>query len=173
MKIQFVEAYKEFGGLIRGLVKKIMSNLSEISEIREEEGVIKRIRSKSLEFLSYHNSLGSCLVVYDQNLAKLLERERYIVLSDGSLVNVELWDYLIYEVEMSLISLDSEVIEKVLDRELLLEEEFDSYLELSFDGLNLRLYKNRTHIILPSLRVDEANSLATHVVSRLREAYEL
>lgn len=170
MEIVFVEAYKEFGGLVNGILKEIAKFAGEIFDVDENAGIYTKIKSRHMEFSSYHDNLGSYLVVYKKDLGIVLEKEKYILLSDGNVINVDLWDYITYELaNTALKDVDPEVIEKITGKELLLEEEFGDYVELSFDGMNMRIYGNKTQITLPNMKISESEEVIKELLLRMEE----
>lgn len=169
VSLQFVEAYKEFGKGIRGFLKNILEKFTDITEFKEEKGVIVDIKAKNFEFSTFHENLGFYLVVYDESVAKIFEETKLIITAAGELLAIDSWDYVSYEIDLGEGEVDPDVLDEIINEEILLEEEFDDYLEMTYENLNIKLYKNKIRVEISMSNLSGARGKINEILKELEK----
>jgi len=169
VNLQFVEAYKEFGRGIKGISRDILEKFTDIMEYKEEKGVIVDIKAKNFEFSTFHENLGFYLVIYDENVVKLFEEIKFIITTAGELLAVDSWDYVSYEIGIGENELHPDVLDEIIDEDILLEEEFDEYLEMTYENLNIKLYRNKIRIEISMSNLNNAKSKISEILKEIEK----
>ncbi|HEC96331.1 MAG TPA: hypothetical protein ENI59_01475 [Euryarchaeota archaeon] len=167
VNLRFVEAYKEFGRGVKGLSKNVLQSFDNIKEYKEENNVLVYIKTKNFEFSTFHENLGFYFVVYEEDSAQLFEREKYIITTSGELLSIDKWDYVSYEADLDNQELNPDVLDEIIKEELLLEEEFDDYLEMTYENMNIKLYKGKIRVEISMANINDAKTKTLEIIKEV------